>query len=151
MRNIMRSFIITSRSATRMRGMEPVQSVQINIYGSKWLHFDGEQGVQERQQGTNQQSYISISAVYLTYPSSCPDVTTIFHATLYGWLVDIKIKYRITKLNRTNQGSNVLGGSFNNGDNVKVPFQFRRETDSRSILQDNFSSKTDLSSFTSID
>ena len=130
----MRSFIITSRSATRMRGMEPVQLVQINIYGSNtyrkdlsWLQFDGEQGVQERQQGTNQQSYISISAVYL------------------------KIKYRITKLNRTNLGSNVLGGSFNNGDNVKVPFQFRRETDSRSILQDNFSSKTDLSSFTSID
>ena len=87
----MRSFIITSRSATRMRGMEPVQSVQINIYGSntyrkdlRWLHFDGEQGVQERQQGTNQQSYISISAVYLTYPSSCPDVTTIFHAALHG-------------------------------------------------------------------
>ena len=74
----MRSFIITSRSATRMRGMEPVQSVQINIYGSntykkdlRWLHFDGEQEVQERQQGTNQQSYISMSAVSLTYPSSC--------------------------------------------------------------------------------
>ena len=74
----MRSFIITSGSATRMRGMEPVQLVQINIYGSNTyrkdlsrLHFDGEQGVQERQQGTNQQSYISIFTVYLTYPSSC--------------------------------------------------------------------------------
>ena len=30
------------------------------------------------------------------------------------------------KLQRTNQGSNVLGGSLNNEDNVRTPIQFRK-------------------------
>ena len=32
------------------------------------------------------------------------------------------------KLHRTNQGSNFLGGSFSNRDNVRAPIQFRRES-----------------------
>ena len=31
------------------------------------------------------------------------------------------------ELHRTNQGSNFLGGSFSNRDNVRAPIQFRRE------------------------
>ena len=36
---------------------------------------------------------------------------------------------RRKKLHRTNQGSNFLGGSFSNRDNVRAPIQFRRETE----------------------
>ena len=39
------------------------------------------------------------------------------------------------KLYKANQGSNVLGANFSNGDNVKVPFQFRRETESQHLTR----------------
>ena len=32
------------------------------------------------------------------------------------------------KIHRTNQGSNFLGGNFSNRDNVRVPIQFRGES-----------------------
>ena len=57
--------------------VEPVQLVhmneyQINTYRTNlsWLHFDYEPRVQERQQVKEQQPFISISVVYITYPSS---------------------------------------------------------------------------------
>ena len=57
--------------------VEPVQPVQINIYQSNtykkdlsWLHFDDKPRVQERQQVKDQQSCISVFAVYPTIPSS---------------------------------------------------------------------------------
>ena len=60
--------------------MEPVEPVQMNIHQSNtyiylikdlsWLHSDDEPKVQERQQGKNQQSCISIFIAYLTIPSS---------------------------------------------------------------------------------
>ena len=42
--------------------------------------------------------------------------------------IEIQSNLRRKKLHRTNQGSNFLGGSFNNRDNVRAPVQFRRES-----------------------
>ena len=56
---------------------------------------------------------------------------------------------RRKKLHRANQGSNFLGGSFSNRDNVRAPIQCRRESQPI-ILKDVFSSRTDQSIFTSI-
>ena len=57
--------------------MEPVESVQMNIYQSNtfridlsWLHFDDEPRAQERQQVKDQQSCISFSVAYPAIPSS---------------------------------------------------------------------------------
>ena len=47
---------------------------------------------------------------------------------LYGRFTEIKSNFRRKKLHRTNQGSNFLGGSFSNRDNVTTPIQFRRES-----------------------
>ena len=59
------------------KGMEPVEPVQMNIYQSNtykkdlsWLHFDDEPKVQERQQGKDQKSCISIFVAYLTITSN---------------------------------------------------------------------------------
>ena len=49
-RKIMQSIIITSRPS--------------------WLHFDHEPRVQEKQQGKDQESCISVFVTYLTIPSS---------------------------------------------------------------------------------
>ena len=46
----------------------------------------------------------------------------------YGRLIEIQSNLRRKKLHRTNQGSNFLGGSFSNRDNVRAPVQFRRES-----------------------
>ena len=57
--------------------VEPVQSVQMNIYQSNnyrkdlsWFHFDDELRVQEKKQVKDQQSWISVFVIYLTIPSS---------------------------------------------------------------------------------
>ena len=56
--------------------MQPAQPVQTNIYQSNTyrkdlnhLHFDDEPRVQEKQQGKDQQSCISVFVVYLTIPT----------------------------------------------------------------------------------
>ena len=54
-----------------------------------WLHFHDEPRVEERQQGKDQQSYIFVFEVYLTFfqvvaRSTSPDTTAVFHAWLYG-------------------------------------------------------------------
>ena len=53
--------------------VEPLQPVQVSIYQSNifrkdihWLHFEHEPRVQERQQLKDQQSYISVSGVYVS-------------------------------------------------------------------------------------
>ena len=136
--------------------MELVEPVQINIYQSNtnrkplsWLHFDNEPRVQERQQGKDQQSHISIFVAYLTIPSTSTDMTTVFYAWPYGRFIKIQSNLRRKKLHRTNQSSNFLGDTFGNRDNVRAPLQFRTEVNP-SILKDDFSSKTDPSIFTSI-
>ena len=75
-------------------------------------------------------------------------MTTVLHAWLYGRFTEIQSNLR-KKLHRTNQGSNFLGGIFNNGSNVRAPIQFRRESQP-SILKDDFSLRTGPSTFTSI-
>ena len=55
-------------------------------------------------------------------------MTTVFHAWPYGRFIEIQSNLRRKKLHRTNQGSNFLGGSFSNRDNVRAPIQFRRES-----------------------
>ena len=57
--------------------MEPAFPGQMNIYQSNtyrkylsWPHFDDEPRAQERQKMKEQQTYISVSVIYLTYPSS---------------------------------------------------------------------------------
>ena len=47
-----------------------------------------------------------------------PDMTTVFHAWLYGRFIEIQSNLRKKKLHRTNQGSNFLGGSLSNRMNV---------------------------------
>ena len=52
-------------------------------------------------------------------------MTIVFHARPYGRFKEIKSSLRRKKLHRTNQGSNFLGGSLSNRDNVGAPIQFR--------------------------
>ena len=52
------------------------------------------------------------------------------------------------KLYRTNQGSNFLGDSFSNKNNVRAPIQIE-DKDNPSILKDDFSSRKNPAIFTS--
>ena len=54
-------------------------------------------------------------------------MTTVFHGRLYGRFIEIKNNFRRKKLHEVNHGSNFLGGSFSNKDNVRVPILFRKE------------------------
>ena len=77
-------------------------------------------------------------------------MTTISHARLNSrFIIEMKGNHRRKKLRRTNQGSNILGGSFSNRDNVKAKTEFRRERQP-SIIKDYFSSRTNPSIFTSV-
>ena len=60
--------------------------------------------------------------------STSPDMTTVFYARLDGRFIKIQNNLRRKKLHKTNQGSNFLGGSFSNRDNVRASTQFRRES-----------------------
>ena len=117
----------------------------MNIYQSNtykkdlsWLHIDNEPKVPERQQVKGQQSCIFVFILVATRSTS-PDMTTVFHARPYGRFIVI---YRATsgkKLDRTNQGSNFLAGSFSNRhNNVRALIQFRRKV-KPSILKDAIS------------
>ena len=66
-------------------------------------------------------------ALKLVAKSTSPDMTTVFHARPDDRFIEIQSNLRINKLHRTNQGSNFLGGSFSNRDNVRAQIQFRRE------------------------
>ena len=46
----------------------------------------------------------------------------------YSRFIEMQSNLGRKKLHRTNQGSNFLGGSFNNRDNVTAPIQFRKES-----------------------
>ena len=56
-------------------------------------------------------------------------MTTVFHAWVYGRFIEIQNNLRRKKFHRTNQGTNFLGDSFSNRDNIRAPIQFRRETE----------------------
>ena len=55
-------------------------------------------------------------------------MTTVFHAWPYGRFIEIESNLRRKKLHRTNQGPNLIGGSFSNRDDVRAPIQFGRES-----------------------
>ena len=76
-------------------------------------------------------------------------MTTVFHIRLNGKFIEIESNPRRKKLYTINQGYNFLGGSFNNRDNVRVPIQFRRESQAQ-YLKRYFFSRTEPSIFTSI-
>ena len=59
-------------------------------------------------------------------------MTTVFHTWLYGKFMEIENNLRRKKLHRTDQGSNFLGGSFSNRDNVRALIQFGRESQPQS-------------------
>ena len=93
---------------------------QSNTYRKhlSWQQFDDEQRVQERQQVKDQQSCIPIFLAYRKILSS-------------NHKRKIQSSLRRKKLQRTNQGSNYLGGSFSSRYNVRVPIQFRKEIQSQ--------------------
>ena len=57
---------------------------------------------------------------------------TVLHTCLYGRFIEIQNNLRRKKLYRMNQGSNFLGGSFSNRDNVRSPIQFNIESQAQS-------------------
>ena len=78
-------------------------------------------------------------------------MTTVFHAWLYGRFTEIESNIRRKKLHRTNQGSNFLGGSFSNRDNVRAQYNLEEKVNpSIPALKDDFPSRKDPSVFTSI-
>ena len=76
--------------------------------------------------------------------STSLDMTTVFHGRPYGRFVEIQSNLWNKKVHRTNQGSNFLGGSFSNKDNVRDPIQLRIESQPQH-RKDDFSSRTDAS------
>ena len=65
-------------------------------------------------------------------------MTAVFRAWPYDRFMEIESNLRRTKLHRTNQGCNFLGGSFSNRDNVRAPIQFRRESQPQHLKKMTF-------------
>ena len=101
------------------------------------------------QNQQDQQSWMSVF-IQLIYQcqvatrGTSPDVTTVFHALLYCRFIEIQSNLRRKKRLRMNQGSNFLGGMFNDRDNARAQIQFRREINP-SISEDDFFLRTDPS------
>ena len=76
-------------------------------------------------------------------------MTKVFHVWVYGRFIEIQSNLRRKKLHKINQSSNFHGGSFSNRDNVTTLIQLEEKVNP-SILNDDFSSKTDPSVFTSL-
>ena len=55
-------------------------------------------------------------------------MTTDSHAWPYDRFIEIQSNLNRNKFHRANQGSNFLGGSFSNGDDLRAPIQFGRES-----------------------
>ena len=80
---------------------------------------------------TNSPTYLFLKLIQqfqVATRSTSPDMTALLHTWPYGRFIEIKSNLRRKKLHRTNQGSNFLGGSFSNRDNVRAPIQFRRKS-----------------------
>ena len=65
----------SKKTSLENKEVEPVESVQMNIYQSNnyrkdlsWLHFNNEPRVQERQQVKDQHPFISVFVAYPTIP-----------------------------------------------------------------------------------
>ena len=78
-------------------------------------------------------------------------MTKIFNARLCDRFIEIQIQVQSNlkrKNHRTNQSSNILGGSFSNRDNVTAPNL--EDKDNPSLLKDSFFSKADPSTTMSL-
>ena len=71
--NILTRKIIQTVIMSENEEAEPLQPVQVSIYQSNifrkdihWLHFEHEPRAQKRQHMEDQQSYISVSGVYVS-------------------------------------------------------------------------------------
>ena len=128
--------------------VEPVESVQMNIYQSNiyskdlvWLHFDNDLRTQEKQR-KRKQTCIFVFLTYLTFPSSSqehqPRHGNIISCKAYGRFIEITSNLRRKKLHRTNLSTNFLGGSFNNRDKKKKEIRKEinlEEKDSPNLLE----------------
>ena len=71
------------------------------------------------------------------------------YARQYSRFIEIKNNFGRKKLHGMNQGSNFLGDSFSNRENVRAPIKFRRKIKFQ-YLKRLFSSRADSSIFTPI-
>ena len=110
----------------------------MNIYQSNtyrkylsWLHFDDETRVHNGRQLKDQNFYISVSVVYLTFTSSSkehpPRLDNSIPWTFVWYLLGTKDYPRRKKLHRNSQGTNFLRDGISNRVNVRAPIQFRRK------------------------
>ena len=65
--------------------------------------------------------------------STTPDMTTVFHGWLYCRFPEIESNLMRKKLQRMNQGSNFLGVSLSNRDNVIALIQFRTKSQPQNL------------------
>ena len=131
-------------TSLKNKEVKPIQPFQMNIYqvstyrkDLSWLHFDKEPRVQERHSKLriNSPAYLLLQHLQqfqLATRRTSQDMT------------EMQSNLRRKRLYRLNQGSNFLGGSFSNRDNVRASIQFRTERQP----QHDFSSRTDPSIFT---
>ena len=78
---------------------------------------------------TNSPTHLPLQLIHyiqVKNDSICLNKTTVFHARQYGRFIEI-LEFLREKNIGANQGCNVLGGSFNNRENVSAQIQFRRE------------------------
>ena len=54
-----------------------------------------------------------------------PNITTGFHARMYGRFIEIRGNLRGKKLHRANQDSNFLGSRFGDEAKIRAPTKFR--------------------------
>ena len=87
----------------------------MNIYQSyrkdlSWLHFYDDLRVDERQQ--------VLDLAHLVARNSTPDMTTVFHAKLYGRFIEIESKFKKKRLLGTNPVFQFLRDFLNNENKV---------------------------------
>ena len=81
---------------------------------SSWLHFDEESSFQDKQLVKEQQSYISVSLAYLTYPRGSQELQLITELVFLAWsydrfiITEVKSNLRKEKPLERNPGSNYL-------------------------------------------
>ena len=138
-RKIMQSIRITSRSTLRIRMWN--QLSQFRWKSTKVITTEKtyagnistvSQGFKRGSKWrTNSPAYLFlwlIQQFQVATRSTSQDITTVFHTWKYGRFIEIQSNLTRKKLQRINPGSNFLGGSFSNRDNVRAPIQFRKES-----------------------
>ena len=120
--------------------MEPVQPAKMNIYQSdpyrkdlSWLQFDDEGSTEAARKGPTVLHICFCNLSINSKEQLGASMTKVFHAWLYGIFIKIQSNLRIKELHRKNPGSNFLGGTFSNSDNVRAPIKFRRESQSEHL------------------